>query len=80
MKGLNGIIASHGQLPILNFAARNQAFQQEKVCCETERYLVHFDGIVLNHRKPVLGSERFDLLTRLYEQHGAFMTAHLKGQ
>ncbi len=79
MKGVSGILAAR-QLPVFCYANRNAKFEAEKVCSENDRYLVHFDGILLNHAKPVRDDERFELLTGLYEQHGAAMTAHLKGQ
>ena len=79
MKGLNGILAAN-EKPVINYAVRNNPFAAEKVCLETENCLVQFDGILLNYAKPVSASERFDLLTALYKQHGASMTAHLKGQ
>lgn len=79
MKGITGLLSA-GQKPVCYYTARNTKFQAEKVCAETERYLVHFDGILLNHAKPEQPDERFELLTKLYERHGAQMTAHLKGQ
>lgn len=79
MKGMNGIIAGNEPL-VLNYAERNQKFRQEKVCWETERYLVQFDGILLSHAKPQTDTERFELLAGLYERFGSSMTAHLKGQ
>ena len=79
MKGITGRLAA-GQAPVCRYAARNVKFEAEKVCAENERYLVHFDGILLNHAKPVQDGERFEMLTGLYEQYGAEMTAHLKGQ
>ncbi len=79
MKGINGIIAAN-QHPVMQYAVRNSKFAAEKVCMETEKYLVHFDGILFSHNKPASASERFDLLTSLYESHGAQLTAHLKGQ
>lgn len=79
MKGITGRLAA-GQAPVCRYAAHNVKFEAEKVCAENERYLVHFDGILLNHAKPVQDGERFEMLTGLYEQYGAEMTAHLKGQ
>ena len=79
MKGITGLLAA-GQTPVCRYAARNAKFEAEKVCAEDERYLVHFDGILLNHAKPMKDGERFELLTGLYEKYGAGMTAHLKGQ
>ncbi len=79
MKGINGIITASEQ-PVMHYAVRNSKFAAEKVCMETEKYLVHFDGILLSCAKPVSPSERFELLTGLYEKHGAQMAAHLKGQ
>ena len=79
MKGITGLLAA-GQTPVCRYAARNAKFEAEKVCAEDERYLVHFDGILLNHAKPAQDGERFELLTGLYEKYGAAMTAHLKGQ
>lgn len=79
MKGMTGLLTA-GQDPVFHYAARNAKFQQEKVCVENERWLVQFDGILLNHAKPECENERLQLLTGLYEQHGAKMTAHLKGQ
>ena len=79
MKGITGLLAA-GQIPVCRYAARNTKFEAEKVCAENERYLVHFDGILLNHAKPAQDGERFELLTGLYEKYGAAMTAYLKGQ
>ena len=79
MKGLTGLLAA-GQNPVCCYGARNAKFDAEKVCAETECYLVHFDGILLNDAKPAHENERFERLIRLYEQYGAQMTAHLKGQ
>lgn len=77
MKGMNGIA---GRTPVFHYAERNPKFQQEKVCCETDLYLVHFDGVLLDHARPTRDGERFQLLISLYEQYGSAMTAHLKGQ
>ena len=79
MKGITGILAAE-QLPVFHYANRNPKFAQEKVCAEDERYLIHFDGLLLDHAKPAWQNERFELLAGLYEQYGAQMTAHLKGQ
>ena len=79
MRGITGILAAE-QLPVFQYANRNPKFAEEKLCAEDDRYLIHFDGILLNHAKPVRENERFDLLSGLYEQNGAQLTAHLKGQ
>lgn len=79
MRGITGLLAA-GQFPVCRYAARNAKFEAEKVCAEDERWLVHFDGVLLNHAKPERENSRFELLTGLYEQYGAQMTAHLKGQ
>lgn len=79
MKGISGIIAGN-KAPVFHYAQRNTKFREEKVCAQTDRYLIHFDGILLNHPRPEGGNVRFDLLQQLYEQYGACMTAHLKGQ
>ena len=70
MKGMNGIA---GKTPVFHYAERNPKFQQEKVCCETDRYLVHFDGVLLDHAHPAQDGERFQLLTSHYEQYGPAM-------
>ena len=79
MKGLYGILTGK-QTPVLGYAQRNAKFRDEKVQKETERYLVHFDGVLLAHARPAADDERFLLLTGLYERYGTSMTAHLKGQ
>lgn len=79
MKGIQGIFAAE-QLPVFHYANRNAKFAAEKVCAEDDRYLVHFDGILLDQARPVRENERFERLVGLYEQYGAQMTAHLKGQ
>lgn len=79
MKGIQGILAAE-QLPVFHYANRNAKFAAENVCAEDERYLIHFDGILLDQARPVRENERFMRLVGLYEQYGAQMTAHLKGQ
>lgn len=79
MKGLAGLLHA-GKKPVCHYANRNPKFAAEKVCAENERYLIHFDGILLNHAKPLCETVRFDLLAELYEKHGADLLAHLKGQ
>ncbi len=77
MKGMNGVLSAS---PAFRYAQRHSRFQQEKICHETDDFLVHFDGILLNQAKPVKENERFELLTGLYRQFGAEMLLRLKGQ
>ena len=81
MKAMNGVIA-YGHEPKPVYATWNDKFPEEKVCFEDERFLIHFDGVLLNAaelKEELNCSNNQQILLKLYELHGAELVFHAKG-